>query len=457
MLATLPGLNGPQAYIVILCRFADMPDVTPQNKGWVQTLMGSAFPGMDHYWREASYGAMDLSGSVVVGWYELPQPKSYYTSPQVALEGCTAVADDDIYFPDFDGILLYFNDQMLFPGQAGGMFLQRDGQNKAYKVIWLGLDGVGESAHSTLAHELGHTFGLPHTTGVGIMNGWFGSIDPEYGQIAVHPNAYHKDLLGWIPGGRKFVVDPGTSVSLILERLALPQSDDYLMAQIPIGASEIESYIVEARRFAGYDQGPFMGEGVLIHKVHWPPCVGLNYFASEIMLNPDTSMIWWRPGETFVDSVNQVTIRVEAATATGYALTIDHLPDLVHKLYLPLLQSFGPLEPQPTLCVTSAWTADGNWNPTTSFAPGEAIVYDGLVLNPTPNPLIANVSWSASGPCGPILSASASIGVGAGTSSQPYGASIPLDACAGLYTYILDVSYAGASSSESTTFTVTPP
>jgi hypothetical protein len=41
-------------------------------------LMGSSYPGMDHYWREVSYENINLAGSAVVGWYNLPQPRSYY-------------------------------------------------------------------------------------------------------------------------------------------------------------------------------------------------------------------------------------------------------------------------------------------------------------------------------------------------------------------------------------------
>ncbi len=34
--------------------------------------------GLDAYWREASYNAINLTGSQVFGWYTLPQPRSFY-------------------------------------------------------------------------------------------------------------------------------------------------------------------------------------------------------------------------------------------------------------------------------------------------------------------------------------------------------------------------------------------
>ena len=81
----------------ILCRFADSPGVTPYPKTWFETLMlGGAAPGLDHYWREVSFGIVNLTGSVVLGWYTLPYPRSHYVygdpaqlDSQRAAEDCT--------------------------------------------------------------------------------------------------------------------------------------------------------------------------------------------------------------------------------------------------------------------------------------------------------------------------------------------------------------------------------
>ena len=75
---------------------------------------------MDHYWTDVSYGRIDLTGSVVVGWHNLPKPRSYYVYDTDAdgdddpdfgrlLEDCTAAADLGVYFPDYSGINLVFN------------------------------------------------------------------------------------------------------------------------------------------------------------------------------------------------------------------------------------------------------------------------------------------------------------------------------------------------------------
>ncbi|MCZ7624916.1 MAG: hypothetical protein M5R38_02915 [Candidatus Methylomirabilis sp.] len=73
------AVSGSQRWATILCRFADSTGITPHPKTWFETLMlGGTYPGMEHYWQELSYGQINLGGSLVVGWYNLPQPRSYY-------------------------------------------------------------------------------------------------------------------------------------------------------------------------------------------------------------------------------------------------------------------------------------------------------------------------------------------------------------------------------------------
>ena len=76
-----PGTNaviGNRKWVTILCRFHDSPNITPNSVSFFQGMMSNTAPGMDHYWRETSYGNIDLSGSVVVGWYNLPRERAYY-------------------------------------------------------------------------------------------------------------------------------------------------------------------------------------------------------------------------------------------------------------------------------------------------------------------------------------------------------------------------------------------
>ena len=112
------AITGPQPWVTILCRFSDSTGVTPKPVSYYQDLMGAAGPGMDHYWREISYDMINLTGSAVVGWYNLPQPRSYYFTSQngqlvanltLLSQDCTQAADAAVNFPTFIGVNLVFN------------------------------------------------------------------------------------------------------------------------------------------------------------------------------------------------------------------------------------------------------------------------------------------------------------------------------------------------------------
>ncbi|MEK7866657.1 MAG: pre-peptidase C-terminal domain-containing protein [Planctomycetota bacterium] len=329
-------LTGPQRWVTILVRFADQTGTTPHAASWFQTLMGSTAPGMDHYWREVSYEAINLTGSVVVGWYNLPQPKSYYVvSNQIvwdrAMNDATAAADADVYFPNFAGINLMFNDTIGNAAWGGTSIVSRDGVGRIYSATWM--PPWGYENHNVLGQEMGHGFGLPHSSGpysqtydsnwdVQSGGGTGNPSDPNYGSIGVHTVAYHKDRLNWIPSSRLYVASAGTA-TVEIERTALPVSaTNYLMARIPIPGTTTRYYTVEARRFVGYDiRVP--AEGVLIHLVDTTRSDrNAQVVDGSNNGDPNDAGAIWTPGETFTDATNAITVQVVSAGASSYTVTI---------------------------------------------------------------------------------------------------------------------------------------
>ncbi len=345
----------PQPWVTILCRFADVTQFTPHFVSHYERMMGSSEPGsLGHYWREVSYGNIDLTGSIVVGWYDLPRPYSYYVydrdgdgegdhNTQRTVEDCTAAADAEVFFPDFYGINLVFNFTIDGPSRGGSRTLTRDRRIKNYGVTWL--TWPGSEYQYVWAHEMGHAFGLQHSSGpygqddppsspTTYDSGWdvmsrgeFFSYHyhPGYGgSLGVHTIAYHKDFLGWIPPDRKYVAAPNSTQTITLERLAQPNSDAYLMAQIPIGYSTF--YTVESRLFAGYDDG-IPNEAIVIHKVDTTredrPAQVVDIDNNG---NPNDEGAMWTLGEIFTDSENGIQVSVDATYSTGFQVTINTSP-----------------------------------------------------------------------------------------------------------------------------------
>ena len=428
------AVTGSQSWVTILCRFADATHITPHPVSYYEGLMGASELGLGHYWREVSYGNIpDLRGSVVVGWYNLPRPRSYYVydedgdgeedyGSQRLTDDCTAVADADVFFPDFDGINLFFNGDLIVGGFAASQWLTKDGQEQFYGVT--AISGGNDVHQYVVAHEMGHTFGLQHSSGPygqdgplysdttydsqwDVMSGGRSLVPyPGYGYLGVHTIAYHKDFLGWIPAGRKYVAPRNSTRTITLERLAQPGSEGYLMAEIPIGDSDTDFYTVEARLFAGYDN-EIPDEAVVIHKVDTTLADRLAQVVDiDNNGDPNDAGAMWTPGEIFTDSENGLQVSIDAAYSTGYQVTINTNPATFSTCIDFLSTSrhiFGPGRDNASVQVEAAgwcdWSATSNtgWIRVTSGGRGSGPGSVSYAVTANPNPTARTGTLSIGG------------------------------------------------------------
>lgn len=348
-------LLGAKPWITILCRFADLTNSTPHPTNWYATLMtGANTNSMDRFFREASYDQINLNGSAVSGWHNLPGRVADYVLPggevdrERLLNDAIAVADSAVFFPNYYGINLMFNGPL--PGACYGGPRERtiDGQTKTYGTTWMQFICHN---HASLAHEMGHGFGLDHSSGPYFpdepwqgphtYDSYWDSMsyggncspgDPQYACTGVHFNSYHKEVLGWIPAARKFLANPGTNAVVHLERLAQPGPSGHLMVKIPWPGWATRYYTVEARRVAGFDGNGLPGNAVVIHKVDTTRLDRQSQVIDGGVVpdgneNPNDAGAMWLPGESFVDAANGITVTITAQTATGFDLTVVVAPN----------------------------------------------------------------------------------------------------------------------------------
>lgn len=352
MIAGVEPIAGPQPWVNLLCKFSDVA-AEPKPLSYFHGLMSNTYPGLDHYWREVSYNTINIVGSASQNWKTLPQPKSYYvTDTSVNLTAlfndCTSIHDPDVYFPNFVGINLMFNDNLGCCAYGGSRTATLDGVTKVYRVTWEPPWGYGNQG--VMAHEMGHGWGWPHSSGPygatydsrwDVMSNIWDSCPPEdpvYNCVGQGTISYHKDLGAWVPSARKFVPAFNTVTTIEIDRLNQPgSSTNYLMARIPIPGSS-KFYTVEARRFAGYDgTDKIPAEAVVIHHVDatrsndaWVVDADGNLDGAcvtpgdDANCDPNDAGAQWTPGETYTDTANNIRIRVDAVTATGFRVTITY-------------------------------------------------------------------------------------------------------------------------------------
>ncbi|NJM07732.1 hypothetical protein HC891_18390 [Candidatus Gracilibacteria bacterium] len=357
------SLTGPQPWVTILCKFQDVPD-EPHDLAYFQGLFANVYPGLDHYWREVSYDTISLAGSSVVGWYTLPNPKSYYVydrngdgiaehnNDRTATD-CTAAADAAIDFTDFYGINLIFNANMNATAIGGSLnrALTLDGKTDFWPMTWVPLSYISQGV---IAHEMGHGFrlgdiyvkDLQSASGWGLMGApcYYGSQrDPLYRCVGLHLNAASKHLLGWIPDELMSIVPVGGTAVITLEQLALPQTNNDLMVRIPINGSDERYYTVEVRHKTGYDNAPIIpGPAVLIHETtilsfsdgRQVPIVELIPVSGTA--EPGGAGAMWKPGMTFVDPINRITVAVQTETSSGFVIQVVNSGSS-YSVYLPAI------------------------------------------------------------------------------------------------------------------------
>lgn len=354
----LAALTGSQPFINLLCKFSNIGSV-PRAPSQYAPLFSNTQPGLDHYWRQVSYNNINIIGTDTINtWVTLPHTQAYYTNGtnprlnELAID-CMNAANSQVFFPDFVGINIMLNGN-LGCCAWGGLLppLNADGQTKQYRATW---NPPWAQTYDVIGHEMGHAFGLPHSSGPAdnppfngfvyvsqwdVMSASEGTCvlsSPNFNCWAPGTIAYHLDLDGWIPANRKVTVRNGNTQTLTLERIHLPVSNvNPLLAVVPINSSSNHFYTVEARsNNVGYDRN-IPGDAIIIHEVlaNRQNATGPALIVDapdgngNRIVDANDAGVMWTVGETFTDAANNISIRVDSAGATNFTVTIsNNAPD----------------------------------------------------------------------------------------------------------------------------------
>lgn len=339
-------------FAVILCKFSDQPQ-EPRTPGFYRncfTEMGAGTGGAFDYWRDVSFGHLDLTGSKVFGWFTMNNHK-VQDLPGLGRNsfvswGIDTARLNGVDLSPFFGIIVVFN-VVTDSGASGGVQMVL-----GYKP--------NEWSPTFNSHEMGHLFGLDHSFGTGptscgsgdsrpgaycdrwdimsAMNVW--TFSNALGGNGPGLNAPYLDKLGCIPPNRIWTPPhPDFAGTITLAALNHPEAHGPLMIKIPRSSgpnpSVNSTYTVEFRQKTGWDAG-IPNDTVLIHQVRSD---GLSYL-QKMATGPELF-----PGSEFTDgSLSLKVVNFDTNTSTADILvqvaSVDKRPVSCEEQ----LQTIGALE-----------------------------------------------------------------------------------------------------------------
>jgi hypothetical protein len=260
--------RGSVPWAFLLCEFSDSAAPPHPASYYQQMTVASGTQGLADYVKAVSYGASDLGGSSVHGWYKEAHTTAYEQSQSryQRLQDCVATAASDATQP-------------FKPGAT----------ERVYVITSPGLDLVGFEnccavggdtvALPELAHEFGHGIDLEHSFSNDqnyqnacwsqpaeydnpwdLMSAANVFVDPthEWGGGPPFLDGYHLDEMGWLPQPRVFTLgsDGILSRTVTLAALTHPEASGYLLVRVPFDANDLfHYYTVEYRTVDSWDSG----------------------------------------------------------------------------------------------------------------------------------------------------------------------------------------------------------
>ena len=356
-IGSAPAIIGTQPLAVVLCKFSDRT-TEPHPRSFYDdqfTASGVGKQGLFDYWKTVSYSQLDLTGTVVKGWYTAQRPAG--TPLTVAqwnaltrsqkIDACGTAALGDVNFNNFAGVVVLTNQSGLQEDLFGGG-PPTTINGTSYPNLG-SMDSEEDQQFNGIVHETLHLLRMNHSRilsqspgqddygdpyDMGSCLGCFGTYSPWGLNNLGGPglNVVQMDTAGWIAANRITNLNNSTCQQSTVQLAALnhPEASGFLEARIPasiaitkIGTSTTtDHYALEFREASGLDAG-ILNDTVLVHLhgldtysywVDQSGIAGTYYSASGGTL--------LQGGDEYVDTTNKAYVAVNALDSAAHNATL---------------------------------------------------------------------------------------------------------------------------------------
>lgn len=353
--AAAAPVSGNRRWVTLLCKFSDIDD-EPRPPAFFREQYADAPGLLGRYWKEVSYGKVDIAGSDAYGWYRLPHPRSYYTpdgkrtDTYELFRDCVAAADAEVDFSAFDGVNTMYNGELDGFAWGGSGCAPFDGGPSICKPgTWTPPWGFENLA--TLAHEMGHGFGMPHSDNSdgdadsydnpwdNMSDDWTNAAsDPVYGVLPKHVNMYQRERMGWVDAARKATIASTSTAPVTFDldyaSLANASHKQLVVVTLPEPADPAAQvvYTFEARRPSGGFEARLAGDAVIVHRLEGYGTARSLDASDPAATRSDNEGSMFKVGERLPLAGTPLSMSVEARTATGFRIRFARSPTTARPL-----------------------------------------------------------------------------------------------------------------------------